>query len=245
MGLLSRHIDETSLRRWQSGLLSTGASVRLLEHAGRCEACGERYRRAALAQRALEQKPFDEPSAAELETIAAVALPAALRAAALTPARSRAPWLGAIALAAAAASIALLVRPAPSEFTARGVDPRGAAVLRVFCASDGLREMKEVASCPRGASLAFAAGARPPLTTVALSLRSGTTQIALGAHPVSGALDREAPLDTTPVLDVPAGPAEVVASFASSPEAAQAGLADPARPEVVVVRQAFRVGTSP
>ena len=48
--------------------------------------------------------------------------------------------------------------------------PEPGAVLRVFCAAPGResRELEPVDTCPPGAQLAFAAGAEPPLSHVAV-----------------------------------------------------------------------------
>jgi hypothetical protein len=79
---------------------------------------------------------------------------------------------------------------------------------------------------------------------VALELRDADGTRLLGSFTVTGRPGGEAPLEVTPELHG-AGPIEVTAAFASSPEAALASLQGTAAPGVVIVRQAAIIDPGP
>lgn len=155
------------------------------------------------------------------------------------------PWEGlgrAWALAAVAAcALLLLVQPeAEVEWAARGEG--GTAVLRLFCVPEdsALREVKGEGACPAGASLAFAAGVRPPLTHAAVVVRGAEGTRVEGPFEVKGPPGAEAALDVTPRLPT-SGEVEVMAVFASSAEAALAAARGESTEEVVRVQHRVRV----
>jgi hypothetical protein len=221
--------------------------MRLLKHAHRCRRCGKLYERWALANRVLEHGSFDQPAEMELAVLEAAGLEAALSAAEKSTLRpawiSWATVAGFVATAAAAAF--LLVRPPQGEWTARGNASAPHAVFRVFCSQKGeaIRELRSDQACPRGASLAFAVGAEPPLSYAALTFHSSKRTIFEGPFAIPGKPGAEAPLGTTIPLDFPAGEAEVIAAFAREPAAAEAAAKEGAQKKgVVVFRQKLRVG---
>ena len=221
------------------GLAESGLD-RALQHARACDRCRIPVERAMLATRFLEQGTPWEPTAAELEAIGRRGPP---RIRAASPSRLRWPVLASIGVAATAVAVLIWIRPA--EFTERGTG-EGRAVLRMFCATrapGGLHEVPPAGRCT-GDALAFAAGARGDLTSVALELRDADGTRLLGSFTVTGRPGGEAPLEVTPELHG-AGPIEVTAAFASSPEAALASLQGTAAPGVVIVRQAAIIDPGP
>jgi hypothetical protein len=144
MFLFPLHVDRQLARLATSGTLPPRQWGRVLRHARGCSRCGARYERVVNMQRVLAHGALTEPTAAELESVAALGLRAALAAAA--PARggllsrragsastgaTRAPWgstaerdtgaprwwsgLGSAGALAAVAACALLLLVAPRE----------------------------------------------------------------------------------------------------------------------------------
>ncbi|MFB1480202.1 hypothetical protein [Corallococcus sp. RDP092CA] len=258
-----RHVD-ASLTRWSLGELSPSESSRLLRHAHACARCGARYDKWARAHRVLESGQTDLPTDLELETLTAAGMEAALDAAAPPDAApARWPTLAVLGATLAALFLAVVVTPTSVEPTAPADpewSPRGAVqdpppptaplaqpVLRVFCAAPGqpLRELRTGTACTPGATLAFAAGARPPYTHVAVRVRVGDREELDGPFPLSGKAGEERPLELTVALPPGAGMAEVTATFSEHPDATLAALRDGATAGVVVLRQEVRVKDAP
>ncbi|MBN9682223.1 MULTISPECIES: hypothetical protein [unclassified Corallococcus] len=260
-----RHVD-AGLTRWSLGELSAPESSRLLRHAHACARCGARYDKWARAHRVFESGQTDTPTATELETLTAAGLEAALNAASPPDAApARWPTLAVLGATLAALFLAVVVTPTsvgPStettepEFSVRGAvhdpavvpaTPVAQPVLRVFCAAPGqsLRELRTGAACTPGATLAFAAGARPPYTHVAVRVRTGGHEEVNGPFPLSGKAGEERPLELTVALPAGADMAEVTATFSEHPAAALAALRQGMTEGVVVLRQEVRVKDSP
>jgi hypothetical protein len=202
-----------------------------MRHARTCDRCRAPVERAILAARALEQGSPWEPTAIEIEAIGRRGLPELRR---MSDRRTLWHMLAAFGVAATAA-VLLWVRS--GEFKERGTG-EGRAVLRMFCASPapgGVQELPPGGRCT-GHALAFAAGARAELTSVALQLRDAEGTRILGPFPVTGRPGAETPLEITPGLRGP-GTLEVTAAFASSPEAALASVVGAPSPGVVILRQ--------
>lgn len=85
MFLFPLHVDRQLARLATSGTLPPRQWGRVLRHARGCSRCGARYERVVNMQRVLAHGALAEPTAAELESVAALGLRAALAAAA--PAR--------------------------------------------------------------------------------------------------------------------------------------------------------------
>ncbi|WP_404368562.1 hypothetical protein ACIHQR_04410 [Corallococcus coralloides] len=261
-----RHVD-AGLTRWSLGELSTPESSRLLRHAHACARCGARYDKWARAHRVFESGQTDTPTATELETLTAAGLEAALTAASPPDAApARWPTLAVLGATLAALFLAVVVtpssvaptaatEPAEPEFSVRGAShdpvtppaPVAQAVLRVFCAKPGqaLRELRAGAACTPGATLAFAAGARPPYTHVAVRVRAGGREEVNGPFLLSGKAGEERPLELTVALPAGADMAEVTATFSAHPDATLAALRQGTAEGVVVLRQEVRVKESP
>ncbi|RKG73616.1 hypothetical protein D7W82_38800, partial [Corallococcus sp. CA049B] len=146
--------------------------------------------------------------------------------------------------------------PTEPEFSVRGAvhdpaappaAPVAQAVLRVFCAKPGqsLHELRAGAACTPGATLAFAAGARPPYTHVAVRVRAGGHEEVNGPFPLSGKAGEERPLELTVALPAGSDMAEVTATFSEHPDATLAALRQGLTEGVVVLRQEVRVKDSP
>ncbi|WP_223638801.1 hypothetical protein [Corallococcus sp. EGB] len=255
-----RHVD-AGLTRWSLGELSAPESSRLLRHAHACARCGARYDKWARAHRVLESGQTDTPTATELETLTAAGLDAALNAAA-PPDAAPARWPTLAVLGATLAALFLVVRVTPTsvgptapsepEWSPRGAvhdpaPPLAQPVLRVFCAAPGqsLFELRPGTACPPGATLAFAAGARPPYTHVAVRVRAGGHEEINGPFPLSGKAGEEHPLELTVALPAGADMAEVTATFSEHPDPTLAALRGEAAGGVVVLRQEVRVKDAP
>ncbi|NOK23609.1 hypothetical protein HMI50_42175, partial [Corallococcus carmarthensis] len=142
-----------------------------------------------------------------------------------------------------------------SEWSPRGVvhdpapptAPLAQPVLRVFCAVPGqsLRELRTGTACTPGATLAFAAGARPPYTHVAVRVRTGNHSEVNGPFALSGKAGEERPLELTVALPAGADMAEITATFSEHPDATLAALLGRTTEGVVVLRQEVRVKDSP
>jgi hypothetical protein len=200
----------------------------------------------------LERGDLHAPTRTEEAMLATVGLEAALSAAAPEAERWRWPSLAVAGgmLAALCFAALVLVRPGDvGEWQSRGVVGRpSGAVLRVFCAvrQKPLRELKQAEeACPPGAMLAFAVGAEAPLLQVAVAVRGEGLQTIEGPFVISGRPGAEQPLETTVLLRMPSGQAEVVAAFADSPTAALGALRGDVTPGVVVLRVPVRVEESP
>ncbi|RKH08088.1 hypothetical protein D7X74_32370 [Corallococcus sp. CA047B] len=259
-----RHVD-AGLTRWSLGELSAPESSRLLRHAHACNRCGTRYNKWARAHRALESGNTDTPTSIELETLTVAGLEAALSAAAPADAvQARWPTLAVLGATLAALFLAVVVTPssgptgiAPTEpeWSPRGVvhdpvtpsTPLAQPVLRIFCAVPGqsLRELKAGTACAPGATLAFAASARPPYTHVAVRVRVGGKEELNGPFPLSGKAGEERPLELTFALPATSDMAEVTASFSEHPDATLAALRGGTTEGVVVLRQEVRVEEGP
>ena len=246
------HVDGL-LSRWGEGTLSPRQSARLLRHAHACGRCGARYERVVRARRMLERGDLHTPTETEEAVLADAGLEAALAAAAV-PGAERARWpslaLAGGMLAALCLAALVLVRPGDvgEEWQSRGVERPSGAVLRVFCAvrQQPLRELKEAqASCPPGAMLAFAVGARAPLSHVAVSVRGNGLQNTEGPFAIGGRPGEEQPLETTVPLLVPPGQVEVVAAFGDSPRAALGALRGEVPPGAVVLHLPVRIEVAP
>ncbi|RKI56578.1 hypothetical protein D7X55_28440, partial [Corallococcus sp. AB049A] len=145
--------------------------------------------------------------------------------------------------------------PAEPEWSVRGAvhdpapptTPLAQPVLRVFCAAPGqsLREMRTGKECTPGATLAFAAGARPPYTHVAVRVRAGGHEEVNGPFPLSGKAGEERPLELTVALPEGSDMAEVTATFSEHPDATLTALRGGTTEGVVVLRQEVRVKDSP
>ncbi|HEX8441414.1 hypothetical protein [Archangium sp.] len=242
---------EGLLARWSEGSLSPNQSARLLRHARACERCGGQYERLVLAHRMLERGDLHMPTRAEEAMLADVGLEAALSAAAPEVERWRWPSLAVAGgmLAALCFAALVLVRPADiGEWQSRGLGRPSNAVLRVFCAvrQQPLRELKRAEeACPPGAMLAFAVGAEAPLLQVAVAVRGEGFQATEGPFVISGRPGAEQPLETTVLLRMPSGQAEVIAAFADSPGAALGALRGDVTPGAVVLRVPVRVEEAP
>jgi hypothetical protein len=183
--------------------------------------------------------------------LADVGLEAALSAAAPEVERWRWPSLAVAGgmLAALCFAALVLVRPADiGEWQSRGLGRPSNAVLRVFCAvrQQPLRELKRAEeACPPGAMLAFAVGAEAPLLQVAVAVRGEGFQATEGPFVISGRPGAEQPLETTVLLRMPSGQAEVIAAFADSPGAALGALRGDVTPGAVVLRVPVRVEEAP
>ncbi|RKH82736.1 hypothetical protein D7X99_15125 [Corallococcus sp. AB032C] len=264
-----RHVD-AGLTRWSLGELSTPESSRLLRHAHACARCGARYDKWARAHRVFESGQTDTPTSTELETLTAAGLEAALNAASPPDAApARWPTLAVLGATLAALFLAVVVtptsvgptasteptEPTEPEFSVRGAvhdpapstAPVAQAVLRVFCAKPGqsLRELRAGAACTPGATLAFAAGARPPYTHVAVRVRAGGHEEVNGPFPLSGKAGEERPLELTVALPAGSDMAEVTATFSEHPDATLSALHSGTTAGVVVLRQEVRVKDSP
>ncbi|MBN8230955.1 hypothetical protein JYK02_25895 [Corallococcus macrosporus] len=261
-----RHVD-AGLTRWSLGELSAPESSRLLRHAHACARCGTRYDKWARAHRVFESGQTDTPTSTELETLTAAGLEAALGAAAPADAApARWPTLAVLGATLAALFLAVVVTPGsvgPTAATEPGEpewSPRGAVhdptpptaplaqpVLRVFCAAPGqsLRELRTGTACTPGATLAFAAGARPPYTHVAVRVRAGGHEEVNGPFALSGKAGEERPLELTVALPTGSDMAEVTATFSEHPDATLAALRGGTTEGVVVLRQEVRVKDSP
>ncbi|NOK14209.1 hypothetical protein [Corallococcus exercitus] len=273
MFLLPLHVDRHLARLASSGTLPPRQWRRTLRHARACARCGPRYERVMHLRRVWAQDTVAEPTPAELESVAARGLEAALASAAggrtTAPggrqawlARGRewltgGPWWGAgraWALAAVAAGALLLLavpreQVAPvgleAEWGVRG-DGDSAAVLRLFCVPEdsALREVKGEGACPPGAALAFAAGVRAPLTHAVVVVRgAGGTRLE-GPFEVRGPPGAEAALDVTPRLPT-SGDVEVTAVFAPSAQAALAAARGEPAEGAVRVQHRVRVEATP
>ena len=288
MFLLPLHVDRHLARLASSGTLPPRQWNRLLRHARACARCGPRYERVMHLQRVWAHGTLAEPTAAELESVAARGLEAALASAAggletaqggrrawlaresdlpgsapggwgawLERARdllTAGPWRGAWALAAVTAC-ALLVIAVPreqvapvgveSEWGVRG-EGNSAAVLRLFCVPEdsALREVKGEGACPPGAALAFAAGARTPLTHAVVVVRGAGGPRMEGPFEVKSPPGAEAALDVTPLLPT-AGDVEVTAIFAPSAQAALAAARGEPAEGIVRVQHRVRVEATP
>lgn len=295
MFLLPLHVDRHLARLASSGTLPPRQWHRLLRHARACARCGSRYERVMHLQRVWAHDTLAEPTSAELESVAARGLAAALASAAggletasggrrawlarerdllgsapgglatasggwrtwLERARdllTAGPWRGAWALAAVTA-VALLVLAVPREQVAPvgldaewGVRGEGSssAVLRLFCVPEdaALREVKGEGACPPGAALAFAAGARTPLTHAVVVVRgAGGTRLE-GPFEVKSPPGAEAALDVTPLLPT-TGEVEVTAIFAPSAQAALAAARGEPAEGTVRVQHRVRVEATP
>jgi hypothetical protein len=243
MKWLNGHVD-TLLERWATGELSPRQASRLLRHARTCTRCGQRYERMALAWRVLEGGNLHAPSEQEAAAISAAGLEAALSAAAPEASRLRWPVLALLGGMLAALSLPLMLAPTGSgEWTSRGSGTPAEATLRVFCAvkQRPLRALQPGWSCPPGALLAFAAGAQPPLSQVVVRVHGSGLDRTEGPFAVGGKPGAEGPLEVTLPLDMPPGPAEIVAVFADGPEAARKALRGEEVPGSVVLRQQVRV----
>ncbi|HEX8822506.1 MAG TPA: hypothetical protein VF794_21445 [Archangium sp.] len=246
------HVDGL-LSRWGEGTLSPRQSARLLRHAHACGRCGARYERVVRARRMLERGDLHTPTETEEAVLADAGLEAALAAAAV-PGAERARWpslaLAGGMLAALCLAALVLVRPGDvgEEWQSRGVERPSGAVLRVFCAvrQQPLRELKRAEeACPPGAMLAFAVGAEAPLLQVAVAVRGEGFQATEGPFVISGRPGAEQPLETTVLLRMPSGQAEVIAAFADSPGAALGALRGDVTPGAVVLRVPVRVEEAP
>jgi hypothetical protein len=272
MSLLPLHVDRHLARLAASGTLPPRQWSRMLRHARGCARCGPRYERVVHMQRVLAHGTLVEPTSAELESIEARGLAAALASAAdgRSPARGTAEtraghgdvssrhsgraWSGwtedlsrAWALAAVAAC-ALLLLAAPqeeTEWSARG-EGDGSAVLRLFCVPEdaALREVKSTGTCPPGAALAFAAGVRPPLTHAVVVVRGAEGTRVEGPFEVRSPPGAEAALDVTPRLPA-SGDVEVTAIFAPSPQAALAAARGEPAEGATRVQHRVRVEAAP
>jgi hypothetical protein len=253
MLLLPLHVDRQLARLASSGTLPHRQWSRVLRHARACARCGPRYERVVNMHRVLAGGTLAEPTAAELESVAAQGLRAALAAAgapapvrtATPPARAGAGWwrpafAGGLA-ALAACALVLLTVPREEEWGARG-EGGATAVLRVFCVPEdsALREVKGEGACPSGASLAFAAAVRPPLTHAAVVIRGAEGPRVEGPFEVKTLPGAEAALDVTPRLPA-SGVVEVTTVFAASAEAALAAARGEALEGVVRVQHRVRV----
>ena len=256
-----RHVD-AGLTRWSLGELSAPESSRLLRHAHACQRCGIRYDKWARAHRFFESGQTDTPTAMELETLTVAGLEAALTAAS-PPDAAGARWptlavLGATLAALFAVVVTPTLLPPPtteSEWSPRGVVhdpapptvPLAQPVLRIFCAVPGqsLREVRTGTACAPGATLAFAAGARPPYTHVAVRVRAGGREEVNGPFALSGTAGEEGPLELTVALPATSDMAEVTATFSEHPDATLAALRGGTTEGVVVLRQEVRVEGGP
>lgn len=265
MPLLNLHVDRHLARLASSGTLPPRQWSRMLRHARGCARCGPRYERVLHMQRVLAHGTLAEPTLAELESVAAHGLTAALASAAggFTPARggldawvrrgrdllTSEPWQGlgrawALAAVAACALILLAVPREEEEWTVRGEG--GTAVLRLFCVPEdaALREVKGEGACPPGAALAFAAGVRTPLTHAVVVVRGVDGTRMEGPFEVRSLPGAEAALDVTPRLPG-AGEVEVTAVFADSAEAALAAARGEPAEGAVRVQHRVRVEATP
>jgi hypothetical protein len=246
------HVDGL-LSRWAEGTLSPRQSARLLRHAHACERCGSRYERLVKASRLLERGDLHTPTPIEEAVLADVGLQAALAAAAPVAEPSRWPSLAVMGGGLAALCLAALVLVRPSdvggEWQPRGVRPASGAVLRVFCAvrQQPLRELEpSQGTCPPGAMLAFAAGARAPLSHVAMAVRGGGLKGSTeGPFALLGRPGAEQPLETTVSLPLAPGAVEVVAAFGNSPRAALEAVRGEVTPGAVVLHLPVRVEVAP
>lgn len=226
------HVNPTTVSTLEGARLH-----RALRHARGCAECRAPVERVLLATRVLERGTPWEPTEAESAALTEAGLDAALGAG--RP-RRRWPVLAGLGVALAAAASVLVVVRTP-EFTERGAGD-GRAVLRMFCAAgqSPLHELPSGARCPPGSTLAFAAGAAPELSSVAVRLAGPEGVQLLGPFPVSARPGAEAPLEATPRLSG-AGTVEVTAAFASTPEGALAALRGERPKGAVVVHQRVRV----
>jgi len=246
------HVDGL-LSRWAEGTLSPRQSARLLRHAHACERCGARYERLVRASRMLERGDLHTPTAIEEGVLADAGLEAALAAAAPEVERFRWPSLALTTgmLAALCLAALVLVRPGDlgGEWQSRGVERPSGAVLRVFCAvrQQPLRELEpSQGTCPPGAMLAFAVGARAPLSHVAVAVRGGGLQGSTeGPFAILGRPGAEQPLETTVPLPQTPGQVEVVAAFGDSPRAALGALREEDTPGTVVLHLPVLIKVAP
>ena len=86
MFLFPLHVDRQLSRLATSGTLPPHQWARVLRHARGCARCGPRYERVMNMRRVLTRGALVEPTAAELESVAALGLGAALAAAGAPPA---------------------------------------------------------------------------------------------------------------------------------------------------------------
>jgi hypothetical protein len=265
MLLFSLHVDRQLARLATSGTLPPRQWGRVLRHARACARCGPRYERVVNVHRVLAHGTLAEPTAAELESVAALGLKAALSAAGAGGLRSRLARAvgarrrerGAWALAAmdgwrrpgfigglaavAACALVLLAVPRQEEWMARG-EGSATAVLRVFCVPEDaeLHEVKTEGRCPSGAALAFAAAVRPPLTHAVVVLRGAEGLRVEGPFEVKTPPGAEATLDVTPRLPA-SGVVEVTTVFAASAQQALAAARGEAVQGAVRVQHRVRV----
>jgi len=227
------HVNPIAIATYEGARLTDA-----IQHARACPQCRRPVERVLLALRALEVGTPWTPTEVETTAASVAGLDSVLRSA--RPIR-RWPTVAGLGIALAAAAALFLVVKGPPEFVERGTGS-GGAVLRMFCATDpqALRELPSGQSCPAGGKLAFAAGASTGAAFAALQLSGPDGVRLLGPFPVSGRPGAEAPLDTTPQLDVP-GRVDVTAAFASTPDAALAALRGERVAGSVVVRQTVLV----
>ncbi|QSQ11636.1 hypothetical protein [Myxococcus landrumensis] len=134
----------------------------------------------------------------------------------------------------------------PSETTEWGVRGQGQAVaVRLFCVPDKteLREVRGEGTCPAGASLAFAAGARAPYTHVAVTIRTSQGVRVEGPFEVQASPGAETALDLTPRMPVN-GEVRLTTTFANSAAAALAAAKGEAVRDAVQFHHRVRVGDS-
>ena len=250
-----------ALARLAAGLLDAPERSRVADHARTCGRCAGRYQQAVSIERTLAPGDPFMPSDTEVAALELGGLRTALASA--RGGQSVPWWRPALILVAASAAGLLMVftgplKPRPSsstegEFASRGAEVK-AVHLRVFCAPPNgqLTEVVAGTTCPRGSTLAFAGGAAGGLGVAVVSIRAGGKDIQSPELPVRGALGSEVPLNFTPVLDLPEGPAELVAGFgATESEAREAlvkgvqGPAGSAPSSTTVRRLDFVVGSAP
>lgn len=150
-------------------------------------------------------------------------------------------------VAALMAAAGILWLSLPSETKEWGVRGQGAgmAAMRLFCVPDKaeLREVRSEGTCPAGAALAFAAGARAPYTHVAVTLRTNKGVSVEGPFEVQATPGAESVLDLTPRMPVD-GEVELTATFANSAAAALAAAKGEVVRDAVHVHHRVRVGGS-
>ncbi|MBU8898983.1 hypothetical protein DRW03_25305 [Corallococcus sp. H22C18031201] len=246
-----RHVD-AGLTRWSLGELAPHEGARMMRHAHACPRCGPRYERWMRAHRVLETGTPEAPSPREQELLTSAGLQAALAAAAPEESRTRWPSLTVLgaALAATLLVVTLTPRLATHEWRSRGQQshPTTEVALRIFCAVSGhpLRELRAGEACPRGSTLAFAAGARQPLSHVAVRVSvGGVTEEVSGPFSLDGTPGGEHPLEMTVPLTENAQRVEVTAAFSAQPATTVAALHGEKADGVVVLKQEVRVEESP
>lgn len=244
-----RHVD-AGLTRWSLGELSPREAARMLRHAHACTRCGPRYERWVQAHRVFETGNPDALLPVEQETLTAAGLEAALAAAAPEESRARWPTLVMLSGALAAVFLAVVLTPPATtpEWGTRGQStPAPEAALRTFCAVPGqqLREVRAGMGCPAGATLAFAAGARQPLTHVAVRVVVDEKEEVAGPFALSTQPGGEIPLELTVPLPRTGRVVQVTAAFSAQPSATLAALRGDGTEGVVVLRQEVRVEEGP